>query len=104
MNPILIFFCSLLLVCPLIAEDEKATAASEGKSNQPNIILFFTDDHGWRDSELYGNPYIKTPNITRLASGGGSVRPGATDTPKASGTSTGRMKKKTESWHRVDER
>jgi arylsulfatase A-like enzyme len=60
-----------LLACftasPLIAEDEKAAAASEGKSNRPNIIFFFTDDHGWRDSEPYGNPYIKTPNITRLA-------------------------------------
>ena len=60
-----------LLACftasPLIAEDKKAAAASEGKSSRPNIIFFFTDDHGWRDSEPYGNPYIKTPNITRLA-------------------------------------
>ena len=60
-----------LLACftasPLIAEDKKAAAASEGKSSRPNIIFFFTDDHGWRDSEPYGNPYIKTPNMTRLA-------------------------------------
>jgi arylsulfatase A-like enzyme len=60
-----------LLACftasPLIAEDKKAAPASEGKSNRPNIIFFFTDDHGWRDSEPYGNPYIKTPNMTRLA-------------------------------------
>ena len=44
-----------LLACftasPLIAEDKKAAAASEGKSSRPNIIFFFTDDHGWRDSE-----------------------------------------------------
>ena len=57
-----------LLACftasPLIAEDKKPAAASEGKSKQPNIIFFFTDDHGWRDSEPYGNPYIKTPNMT----------------------------------------
>ena len=60
-----------LLACftasPLIAEDKKPAAASEGKSSRPNIIFFFTDDHGWRDSEPYGNPYIKTPNMTRLA-------------------------------------
>lgn len=35
MKTILIFFCSLLLVCQLIAADEKATAASEGKSATP---------------------------------------------------------------------
>ncbi len=39
----------VLLACftasPLIAEDEKAAVASEGKSNRPNIIFFFTDDH-----------------------------------------------------------
>ena len=65
------FIAMVLLACftasPLIAEDEKAAVAFEGKSNRPNIIFFFTDDHGWRDSEPYGNPYIKTPNMTRLA-------------------------------------
>lgn len=60
-----------LLACftasPLFAEDEKAAAVSGVTSNQPHIIFFFTDDYGWRDSEPYGNPYIKTPNMTRLA-------------------------------------
>ena len=34
---------------------------------RPNIILFISDDHGWADSGAYGDSYIKTPNIDRLA-------------------------------------
>ena len=33
----------------------------------PNIILFISDDHGWRDSGAYGDSYVRTPNINRLA-------------------------------------
>ncbi len=35
--------------------------------DRPNIILFISDDHGWADSGAYGDAYIKTPNIDRLA-------------------------------------
>jgi len=38
-----------------------------GKEDKPNIILFISDDHGWTDSGAYGDSYIKTPNIDRLA-------------------------------------
>ena len=37
---------------------------------RPNIILFVSDDHGWADSGAYGDAYIKTPNIDRLAKQG----------------------------------
>ena len=36
-------------------------------STLPNIVLFISDDHGWADSGAYGDAYIKTPNIDRLA-------------------------------------
>lgn len=35
--------------------------------NTPNIILFVSDDHGWADAGAYGDRYIKTPAIDRLA-------------------------------------
>jgi len=38
--------------------------------NKPNIIFILTDDQGWADAAVYGHPYVKTPNIDRLASGG----------------------------------
>ena len=34
---------------------------------RPNVVLFISDDHGYADSGAYGDTYIKTPNIDRLA-------------------------------------
>ena len=33
----------------------------------PDIVVFLSDDHTWRDSSVYGSPDIKTPNMERLA-------------------------------------
>ena len=43
---------------------------AEGTQAKPNIILFISDDHGWLDSGAYGDPYVKTPNIDRVAEEG----------------------------------
>ncbi|MEE4203119.1 MAG: sulfatase [Halieaceae bacterium] len=34
---------------------------------QPNIVILFADDLGWGDLGAYGNLYIKTPSIDRMA-------------------------------------
>lgn len=34
---------------------------------KPNIVFIFTDDWGWGDLGCHGHPYVKTPNIDRLA-------------------------------------
>jgi N-sulfoglucosamine sulfohydrolase len=36
----------------------------------PNIVIFIADDAAWDDSGAYGNPFIRTPNIDRLAKEG----------------------------------
>jgi arylsulfatase A-like enzyme len=41
--------------------------AAGREQRKPNIILFISDDHGYADSGAYGDTYIKTPNIDRLA-------------------------------------
>ena len=39
-------------------------------AEQPNIILVFIDDLGWKDLGCYGNDFIDTPRIDRLAAEG----------------------------------
>tara|TARA_R110002096_G_scaffold11515_4_gene42334 strand:- start:189 stop:1577 length:1389 start_codon:yes stop_codon:yes gene_type:complete len=37
------------------------------ESAKPNIVFIFADDWGWGDLSCHGHPYVKTPNIDRLA-------------------------------------
>jgi N-sulfoglucosamine sulfohydrolase len=44
--------------------------AQANSSAPPNILVLIADDLGWRDTGVYGNPYVGTPNIDRLARSG----------------------------------
>lgn len=39
-------------------------------AGRPNILFIFADDWGWGDLSCHGHPYVKTPNIDRLAEEG----------------------------------
>ena len=41
---------------------------------KPNIIFILTDDQGWGDAKFAGHPYLKTPNLDRLAKEGTWLR------------------------------
>lgn len=43
-----------------------ATALAQ-RAGQPNVVLILTDDQGYGDLSLHGNPYLKTPNLDALA-------------------------------------
>ena len=37
---------------------------------QPNVVLFFIDDMGWRDVGFMGNTFVETPHLDALAKEG----------------------------------
>lgn len=43
---------------------------SVSAADRPDLVVFLSDDHTWRDSSVYGSPDIKTPNMDRLAAAG----------------------------------
>ncbi len=45
-------------------------AAPLAAADRPNILFIFADDWGWGDLSCHGHPYVKTPNIDRLAEEG----------------------------------
>ncbi len=47
-----------------------ANASPLGAVDRPNILFIFADDWGWGDLSCHGHPYIRTPNIDRLAKEG----------------------------------
>ena len=52
--------------------------------NQPNILLFLTDDHGQWASGPYGNREVRTPHLDRLAASGVVMENAFTPTPVCS--------------------
>jgi arylsulfatase A-like enzyme len=46
----------------------------QGLPARPNIVVLVADDLSWRDTGVYGNRFIRTPNLDRLAQSGLVVR------------------------------
>lgn len=58
--------CLILFLC-LVVSGNLLHAQSE---QPPNIVLFFVDDMGWKDTGVTGSDLYNTPNIDRLAKEG----------------------------------
>jgi arylsulfatase A-like enzyme len=57
-------FLSSLAAAPLMAADRR----------RPNILLIISDDQGYGDLSLHGNPHLKTPNLDRIARDGAQLQ------------------------------
>lgn len=51
----------------IISAGNAQSDAGAGGRLRPNILFIFADDWGWGDLSCHGHPYVKTPNIDRLA-------------------------------------
>lgn len=59
---------------PLFLSFLLATAALHAAANRPpNIVLIMTDDQGYGDLGITGNPVLETPHIDGLARAGGTM-------------------------------
>ena len=60
----------LIISSGLAAMPAAMTFATEKSEQQPNIIFIMCDDMGYGDLGCYGQPYISTPRIDRMAEEG----------------------------------
>ncbi|MBS2212990.1 sulfatase [Carboxylicivirga mesophila] len=63
----------------------------EGESQQPNVIILFSDDAGYADFSMNGNQLIKTPNIDAIAKNGITFTNGYVSGPVCSPSRAGLM-------------
>lgn len=60
-------------------------------SRPPNFIVIVADDLGWGDLACYGNPWVKTPSLDRLAAEGTLYTNGYACSPVCSSSRSGML-------------
>jgi arylsulfatase A-like enzyme len=53
-----------------VAAPAAALAQNTRARRSPNVLMIITDDQGYGDLSLHGNPHLKTPNLDSIARGG----------------------------------
>ncbi|MEC9188041.1 MAG: sulfatase-like hydrolase/transferase, partial [Planctomycetota bacterium] len=59
--------CPIFIIGALSFLSLATSLVATDRPERPNILFIFADDWGWGDLSCHGHPYIKTPNIDRLA-------------------------------------
>jgi arylsulfatase A len=54
----------------LLAVAACVSASAESSARPPNVVIILTDDMGWGDVGVFGNPTIRTPRLDRMAAEG----------------------------------
>ncbi len=74
------------------------------RAEKLNVLFIITDDQGYGDLSCNGNPYLKTPNIDKLASESyrlTNYHTGTTCAPTRSGLMTGKYCNSVGVWHTI---
>jgi len=76
-------FLPVAFILTLLAFAAPASALSRPAADKPNIIVVYTDDHGWPDIGSVGvYPDLKTPHIDALAASGVRATSGYSTAPQ----------------------
>lgn len=93
-----------LFALMLNVEFSYAKSTAQGINTKPNIVLVLTDDQGYGDLSIHGNPIVKTPAIDALARESVSLtnyHVAPTCSPTRAGLLTGRWNNRTGVWHTI---
>ncbi len=66
-----LLYCSLSLILFSCASSPEETTEEESR---PNVLLIMTDDQGWGDVGVHGNPIIQTPVLDEFARNGVQIK------------------------------
>jgi arylsulfatase A-like enzyme len=99
--------CTFILTAAIAILVFQASRTDAAQPARPNVILIMTDDQGYGEIAVHGNPVIKTPHLDALHAE--SVRftdfhVDPTCSPTRAATLTGRYSTRTGVWHTINGR
>jgi len=94
----------ILLIWLLIFSCKEHNSKVGLLTQNPNVIIVFTDDQGYGDLGYHGNPILKTPNLDAFAEASlelTNFHVGTTCSPSRAGLLTGRNANRNNTWHTI---
>lgn len=58
---------TLAAAAAILSISSAGYGGSAERGRAPNVVFLLTDDQGWADAKFAGHPYVRTPNLDRLA-------------------------------------
>ena len=81
---IFVGFSAMILVAFYSQSQESPAVSQQSTIRRPNIVFVLVDDLRWDEIGVAGHPYVKTPNIDRIAREGAYFTNAFTTTPLCS--------------------